>query len=208
MNQNVLADVVQHYGFNLNQNQIQSLFSYLDLLMQWNKVMNLVGPYEWGRVLEELVLDSFFLWKFIDENYQIAEDDRVLDLGAGAGLPGIPLRIVWNSGRYYLVESRTRRAAFMNRALASVRLNNTLVLNCRFQQIEKSILPARLIISRAFMPWSELLPQTKEMLAKKGGIIILSSDKYRGQKLDDFGLKCEHVYKVKGKKRYLWGLEL
>lgn len=207
MDPNKLGAELKRCGFSLSRDQIRGLQIYLELLLKWNKVINLVGPSDWKLILHDLILDSFHLSTFLSRTITDSKGLKTLDLGAGAGLPGIPLRLVWKAGSYYLVESRTKRAVFMNQALAAMDIENTHVINGRVQQLDTNILPAGLIISRAFMPGPKLLPLAKELLAIKGMLIILSKDKSEAENPAGFTLIDEMHYRVNNKDRYFLALE-
>lgn len=194
-------------GFCLDHDQLKGLLVYLELLLKWNRVMNLVGHSHWKTLINDLVMDSFFLDLFLRRVFKGSDEDTVLDLGAGAGLPGIPLRLVWKTGTFYLVESRFKRAAFMKQAIGSLDLKNTVVLNCRAEDVQAGILPAKLIISRAFMPWPKLLPLAGSMLGKKGILVVLSNKTYADQDIPGFNMLETMEYTVSNKKRYFWALE-
>lgn len=207
MNYNQLQDELVRNGLSLSGEQTKRLQVYLELLLKWNRVINLVGRSDWKFILNDLILDSFFLGSFLSRAVPGNNGRTVLDLGAGAGLPGIPLRLVWKHGLYYLIESRIKRAAFMKQALVAMNIKDTFVLNTRVQDIDPEILPAALIISRAFMPWPELLPIANAMLEKNGMLMILSSKKFKGQDLPGFKMAETMEYRVNDKKRYFWALE-
>lgn len=207
MNHIQLKNELSGKGFDLSRDQLNGLQVYLELLLKWNRVMNLVGRTDWRFILNDLIMDSFFLDSFLRRVFEGSEEDTVLDLGAGAGLPGIPLRLVWKQGTYCLVESRLKRTAFMNQAIGAMNIENTMVLNCRVQDIDPAILPARLIISRAFMPWPELLPLAGAMLGEKGMLIVLSKERYTDQDLPGFNMVETMGYVTNNKKRYFWALD-
>ncbi len=207
MNSKQLRDELDSKGFSLSKDQVKDLRVYLDLLLKWNRVINLVGRSEWKLILNDLVLDSFYLGSFLSGLVKLDKKETGLDLGSGAGLPGIPLRLVWKQGLYYLVESRIKRAAFMNQAIAAMNIENTFVINTRVQDIDPKILPARLVISRAFMPWPKLLPLAKEMMSNEAMLIILSGSKYDGQDLSGMRMVETMEYRVDNKKRYFWALD-
>jgi 16S rRNA (guanine527-N7)-methyltransferase len=207
MDSNQIINQLVRNGFNLSDDQIKNLMVYLDLLVKWNKVINLVGRSDWRLILNDLVMDSFFLGSFLSGLLKLETNETVLDLGAGAGLPGIPLRLVWDQGTYYLVESRVKRAAFMNQAIAAMNIENTFVINRRVQDIDPDILPASLIISRAFMPWTKLLPLAGKMMGKQARLIVLSAEEFKGQDLSGFRMVQTMEYLINEKKRYFWALE-
>ena len=92
------AAAARELGMALDGKQASHLAVYLGLLTRWNKAMNLVGPRHWRDIMGELVTDSMHLAEVLCEAH-LPEDPLALDLGAGAGIPGIPLRILWPRGR-------------------------------------------------------------------------------------------------------------
>lgn len=161
-----VQDICKKSGFSLSLPEANSLTDYLEILQKWNKAMNLVGKTKWQDILQSLVMDSLHLARFLEKSniwktspvpYSVQDNDEIWDLGAGAGLPGIPLRIFWEHGTYHLVESREKKSMFLNTALTRLKLPNTHVFAGRAENFMKNK-KARLIITRAFMPWQELLP--------------------------------------------------
>ena len=201
-----LSREVRKLGFDLRPDQLQGLRVYLQLLVKWNRAVNLVGYMQWRDILHYLVVDSFHLERFLRDMY-LPERLRTLDLGAGAGLPGIPLRLVWKLGEYYLVESRMKKAAFIRQVIHETGLGATYVLNQRVEDLKSKHLPAELIVSRAFMPWPKLLPMAGNMLAKSGILVILAGEKPPERGLQVFSLLKTMAYRVKDKSRYFWALE-
>lgn len=176
-----VQDVCQKAGFALTTDQAEQMTEYLRLLMQWNAVMNLVGKRDWLDTLENLAMDSLWLKRFLDEQVCPAitmpdsQKQEVWDLGAGAGLPGIPLRIVWQQSQatYHLVEAREKRALFLSTVLTRLSLPNTQVFRGRAEQFMEGR-KASLILSRAFMPWREVLKLVREYVVPGGRVVLLS----------------------------------
>lgn len=92
-----LARLAAATGADVPQEALEPLGVYLEMLCQWNKAMNLVGPHSWQDMLTRLVADSFHLASFLD-SLSVPAAPLTWDLGAGAGLPGIPLRMLWTKG--------------------------------------------------------------------------------------------------------------
>lgn len=193
-------------GFELSPDQLQGLKIYLQLLVKWNRAVNLVGYSHWHDILHNLVLDSFHLERFLSRTVPM-EAPRSLDLGAGAGLPGIPLRLVWKKGIYYLVEIRTKRAVFMRQAIHEMELEGTYVLNCKAEELGPDLLPADLIISRAFMPLAGLLPLAGPMLNTQGLLIIMANQEVKGHSFEGFQAVDEKSYTAGENTRWFWALE-
>lgn len=198
------ADVAEYagrLGRVFTEDQARLLAVYLGLLVKWNSRMNLVGPGTWPLILETLIQDSWYLADALQ--YLIPQPAETLDLGAGAGLPGIPLRILWQSGDYYLVEPRQKRSIFMEQALVSMQLPRTKVLCCRMEALPPARRKAGLILSRAFMPWKKLLAAVQEFLAPGGRVLIMSNDPCQDA-VSGYTLEQVMEYEVSGKRRFFW----
>lgn len=188
-------------GRNLSPEEARLLAVYLNLLVKWSQRMNLVGPRSGAEILETLVQDSWVLADLLTGlSPQPAE---TLDLGAGAGLPGIPLRVFWKSGHYFLVEPRQKRVIFMEQALSMMGLPDTAVLRMRMEELPSARRQAGLIVSRAFRPWKELLADVREYLAPDGRVVIMTNAP-KPEEVPGYALKETREYAVAGKKRYLW----
>ena len=190
-------------GFDLDSGQAEALSGYLTLLMQWNRVMNLVGARHWRDALENLVMDSFHLFRFLQEQILpgLPSSPVSWDLGSGAGLPGIPLRILWKDGEYWLVESREKRTIFLSTVLARHPLDGTHVFRGRAEAFMLGQ-KADLILSRAFMPWKEMLDFVRGHLNPGGVVIFLSLEEFHpdpGTGWKNAGL---YTYEIQGEKRY------
>lgn len=186
-------------GRVLTDDQAGMLAVYLGLLVKWNSRMNLVGPATWTEILETLIQDS---WHLADLLQTIKpQPAETLDLGAGAGLPGIPLRVFWTAGDYWLVEPRQKRALFMEQAAAHMRLPRTRVLCARMEALPQARRQAGLIVSRAFMPWKKLLAEVRGYLAPGGRVLVMSNEA-TGETVDGFALEVERDYAVAGKTRW------
>jgi 16S rRNA (guanine527-N7)-methyltransferase len=194
-----VAAAAARLGRALTDEQAGLLAAYLGLLVKWNSRMNLVGPSAWPEILETLVQDSWHLADLLETlDPQPAE---TLDLGAGAGLPGIPLRVFWTSGDYWLVEPRQKRALFMEQAAAHMRLPRTRVVCARMEALPPARRRAGLVVSRAFMPWKKLLAEVRGFLAPGGRVLVMGNEA-PDEAVDGYALERVVEYAVAGKKRY------
>lgn len=212
-----LAAVCATAKCKLSPAGLEQLAAYLELLMQWNKVINLVGAQSWQSAVLRLVADSFFLGKFLDNlplSHSGTDGPRTWDLGAGAGLPGIPLRMVWDKGEYCMVEAREKRAVFLSTVLARTRLPRTTVFRGRVEdffvrQSQAGSGTADLIVSRAFMPWERLLPLVRPVLAPQGMVVFLASESLPvapHEVPEGFTLHAQEAYTIAGRKRWFWAI--
>ena len=131
-------------------------------LMRWNKRMNLVGARTWREAARDLLADSLELAVFLrtlQKEGLMPAAPVVWDLGAGAGLPGIPLRLFWPAGDYHLVEARQKRSIFLADMCARLELPRTFVHGERAETFFAAHEgQGQVVVSRAFMPWKALLP--------------------------------------------------
>lgn len=202
-----VATLARDLGRELAAPQAAALAAYLTVLMQWKDSVNLVSARDWPDALANLVADSWHLADFLG-GLGLPGAPRCLDLGAGAGLPGLPLRAFWAPGRYLLVEPRRKRVAFMRTALGRMGLAGTEVRACRAEELPGADLPADLVLSRAFMPWRELLDFVRPMLAP-GGVCVVMANQDAPAPADlppGWGLRARADYPSGAGRRYFWAL--
>ena len=197
--------IVQECGFSPDAAQVEQLTEYLSLVMKWNKVMNLIGPYSWEEALRTLIMDSLHLARFLD-TLSLPDAPVCWDFGAGAGLPGIPLRVVWNRGTYHLVEVREKRALFMQQTVARLKIANTQVFRGRAEDFMATHEPADILLSRAFMPWEKLLEFAGGNIARTGRVVILAIEDVPASLPEGWRLEARHDYAVGADTRYFWSL--
>ncbi len=188
---------------------LPDLGAYLSLLMQWNKVMNLVGTGTWQDCLAKLLIDSFYADKFI-QNLNLSDDLHTWDLGAGAGLPGVVLRLLWTKGQYHLVEAREKRALFLQTVLTRVKLQNTKVFHGRAENFftAQKHNPAQMVISRAFMPWQDVLNLVQNQIHPKGYVVFLTLEAAPKDDLIALGWQsvAQQSYIVENTTRTIWAV--
>ncbi len=198
-----IAMLASRSGRKIDAEQAEKLFCYVELLARWNKKMNLVGPFSREKIVTDLVSDSWHLADFLDSLETIASP-VTLDLGAGAGLPGIPLRCFWQEGSYYLVEPRKKRSVFMRQALRDMGLNQTQVLACGYQDIDASFLPADIVLSRAFCPWKEFLTISGGLVGMNGRAVVMASMPEPEEKVTGWELENVWPYNARGERYCFW----
>lgn len=208
-----VMQAAKRLGRPVTTSEAELLAGYLDQLIKWNKKMNLVGPAKWEKVFDTLVVDSLYLADFLS-GLKLNDKPLTLDLGAGAGLPGIPLRSLWQDGTYWLVEVREKRSLFMQSVLGRLKLPGTNVFHGKAEDALSRLAEsgnnatADLILSKAFMPWPKLLDFVRPMLNKSGTLVILSNDAppHKDELPDDWQLGDIASYPAAGKEHYFWSL--
>jgi len=202
-----VASLARSLGRELAEPEATRIAAYLEALMKWKDKVNLVSARDWQDALANLVADSWHLADFL-AGLGLPEQPQCLDLGAGAGLPGLPLRAFWESGNYVLVEPRGKRVSFMRLALSRMRLARTVVRGCRAEALEPGDLPADLVLSRAFMPWRELLDFVRPMLVAGGVCVVMSNDDApdAAELPQGWSLRDRADYPSGDGRRYFWAL--
>lgn len=117
----------------LNEKQIENLIKYLDLLIETNKVMNLTAIREEEAILEKHFIDSLLLTKLIKD-----DEKNIIDIGTGAGLPGLVLSIVYPNKNFLLVDSVKKKISFINSVIEKIGLKNVKTSTERAEELIKN----------------------------------------------------------------------
>jgi 16S rRNA (guanine527-N7)-methyltransferase len=147
-------------GVTLAVAQVATLERYLDLLEKWNRVYNLTAIRERSRMVTHHLLDSLAVLPHV-------RGPRVLDVGSGAGLPGIPLAVAGPSLHVTLLESNHKKSAFLTQAVAELQLANVQVVTERVESWRTEV-RFDTIVSRAFAELGEFASLAGRLLAPQG----------------------------------------
>jgi len=152
----------------LSDSQLEAIQAYLDLLLRWNAKLNLTAI----RDPEEIVTRHFGESLFAARRLFPAADSRVtaIDIGSGAGFPGLPLKLWCPSLNLTLIESHQRKATFLREVVRSLKLNSVSVLSERAESVSVS---ADLVAFRAVERFERILPIAFSLVKPQGEIAIL-----------------------------------
>ena len=164
-------------GVGLDSRQQRQMLDYLELLSRWNKVTNLTAVRSVNDMVSRHLLDSIAILPVIRDVLSSAtkpekpaKTQRVLDIGSGAGLPGIPLAIADADIDVVMIDSAARKTRFVQQAIADLRLDNASVLHSRVQDADLPLFPC--LVARAFAPPVDILGASG-FLCEPGGVFVL-----------------------------------
>lgn len=120
-------------GIELNDTQISQFIKYYEILVEWNSFMNLTGITEYEEVIQKHFVDSLALCKAVD----IKEAQTLIDIGTGAGFPGIPLKIAYPQLQVTLLDSLQKRIKFLDEVISQLGLTNIETIHGRAEDFAK-----------------------------------------------------------------------
>ena len=170
--QTLLNEGIAQLRLGLNSEQHAQLFKYGQLIQKWNRVYNLTAIRNNRELITHHLLDSLAVLPEISFSLQAKTGPRILDVGAGAGLPGLVLAIAQPNWHVTLIDTVQKKAAFMQQAIASLGLKNAQAIHGRVEDYQPSE-QLDLICSRAFSSISNFIALSHHALAEDGQFAAL-----------------------------------
>ncbi|MDI1292791.1 MAG: 16S rRNA (guanine(527)-N(7))-methyltransferase RsmG [Methylobacter sp.] len=167
----ILVSGIAALNVNVTDQKIEQLLCFIKLIEKWNKAYNLTAIRDREEMARLHILDSLAILPYI-------EGARVIDIGTGAGLPGIPLAICLPEIHFTLLDSNAKKTRFVQQVVLELKLKNVQVLHSRVENYhpEKAY---DAVLTRAFASLSDIVKLTSHLLARKGVLLAM-----KGQNLD------------------------
>lgn len=161
-------------NLNLSAEKKSQLIVYLQLLQKWNKTYNLTAITDFEKMISHHLLDSLSIAPYLT-------GENIVDVGSGAGLPGIPLAIFFAEKKFTLIDSVGKKTRFMSHAARELGLENVQIFNGRAEEY-----PTQhgfdTMMARAVASIDELIKIAEHLLNKTGILLMMKSDELPDKK--------------------------
>jgi 16S rRNA (guanine527-N7)-methyltransferase len=188
----LLETALHHLGIENVRRVIRKFEIYEELLLQWNRKINLISKRDEERIVPRHFLESI---GFI-QSVHFPERAHVIDLGTGAGFPGIPVKIVRPDLDVYLIESINKKARFLETIVEALSLKGVEVICDRAENLENKIAPVDIVVSRSVASLDVLVKWSTGLLKQKTGILATVKGERLNEEMHRFE-KMEKQYQSK-----------
>lgn len=183
----VLEEGLAQLDIPFNVDQLRKLHVFLQELERWNKAYGFVKAAGQQLIIRH-VLDSLSAWRKISA---LPRRAQVVDVGSGAGFPGIPLAVFLADSRFTLLEPSAKKAAFLRNVAILAHLDNVEVEEARLEDVERHF---DLVVFRAFTPLHREIDALRRILNHNGVIIAYKGKRARIlEEIDEAGISLEQV---------------
>ncbi|MDC9724429.1 MAG: 16S rRNA (guanine(527)-N(7))-methyltransferase RsmG [Gammaproteobacteria bacterium] len=159
-----ITEGCQELGLTLRLEQCERLHAYVKLLDKWNKVYNLSSIRDPQEMVSRHILDSLSILPYL-------KGDSLLDVGTGAGLPGIPVAIAYPDMAVTLLDTNSKKTRFLQQAKAELGLSNVTVVHAR---VEEANLPKfAMVTARAFATVETIIDLTGRHCDDAGSLLLM-----------------------------------
>jgi 16S rRNA (guanine527-N7)-methyltransferase len=162
-----IKQAIEPYGFVSTEQQLNAISAYIELLLKWNRALSLTTVTNPAEIAGRHFGESIFVSKLLP-----VENCRLVDIGTGAGFPGLALKIAVPSIELKLIESNKKKCVFLAEVVRSLELSSVEILSKRFEEIRPEELEANVITSRAVGGHKELLKWAENALAPRGHVAL------------------------------------
>lgn len=183
---------VRELGLTIGDSQAEQFVRYLAHLIEWNKTINLTAIIDPKEIIIKHFVDS--LTALVATNFP--QNGVVLDVGAGGGFPGIPLKIVRSDIRLVLIEPVRKKCSFLNSVIGLLKLQEVSTFDGTIEQYAKRPIrhPIDMVVIRA-LKYEEIRKHIPALLTSKGKIVLYRTEAIKKQEIgEEFHLVSETAF--------------
>ena len=184
-----LSDGLTALGFSVHEHPVDAYLSYLSLLTQWNRAYNLTSAKKPERMLAYHILDSLSVLPYL-------HGEHCLDIGTGAGLPGLILALARPETHWILLDSNRKKIRFVNHAILELKIGNVETVCSRIEDF-KSGRNFSTIVARAYGSLIKICQHTRHLLSPDGRLLAMKGTDISAEleELKNAGITT-HVHKL------------
>jgi len=190
---NQLSEGISYLKLDIDPAKQDKLLKFLELLVKWNQSYNLSGIKDPQAMLRLHLLDSLSILPYINGK-------KILDVGTGAGLPGLLLAICLPESRFSLLDSNGKKMRFVYQSAANLKLENVDIVQQRVESYQSQE-AFDIVLSRAFSTLKQFIEHSQHLLAAEGRLLAMKGQ-YPGQEIaeipTDFQLLAVHELSLPG----------
>ncbi len=187
--QQELRQGLEQLGLAANDGQVASLISYLQLLEKWNHHFNLSGIDDIDDMVSMHLLDSLSINAYLQGRI-------IVDVGTGAGLPGIPLAIMNPEKNFLLIDSNGKKTRFLFQVKIALQIENISIVNTRIEHYQNQQ-QIDMVMCRAFSSLEDMVTKSQHLFCKKTKLLAMKG-RYPEQELRELpaGFEVSRVIKL------------
>ena len=164
-------------GIEISQQKFEQLVNYLELILKWNKVHNLTAIDSFSEGARKHILDSLSVLSFVKKG-------KILDVGSGAGLPGIVIALMRDDVDVTSIDSVGKKCRFMEHVKLNLEMENLNVVNARVEKFKSNECFDQ-IVSRAFATFKDTRQLTSHLICPEGEYLFMKGKNYKMESLSE-----------------------
>ncbi len=183
-----LQQGLERLGLDVPQQTQQKMLAYLQLMLKWNKAYNLTAIRELDSMIIRHLLDSLSILPYIDAG-------PVLDVGTGAGLPGVPLALCLPDYQFVLLDSNGKKTRFLTQVKIELGIENVEVIHARIEQFQAAE-PFAIITCRAFAALNTILDRTQHLVTSDTRVMAMKGKEQMPELAEGYCQRATHNLQV------------
>ena len=196
---NKMIELSKSLDIELDDIQINKFYEYMNLLLEWNEKINLTAIAEKEDIILKHFIDSITIFKYLKDN------DKIIDVGTGAGFPGIPISILNDNIKITLLDSLNKRVMFLNEVIEKLKLKNIEAIHSRAEELGHNRIHREqydVVVSRAVANMTTLTEYLLPFVKINGRCICMKGPDYEEELKDaefainELGGKIERIEKI------------